>query len=280
MSINLHGGRIGILAGSGDLPKEIIAKCQSDDIDFFAVYFKGQSDQDVIDDIPSKIVKLGQTQKTINILKAENCTHIIFAGGIKRPGLFDIKPDIRTTKLFAKLGLGAVGDDRLLRAIRGELESEGFLILGAHDILPNLVTEKGILGDIEPDDVDMADIQFGWQVLEDMGRHDIGQACIVQQGVVLGVEAIEGTDALIERAGQYLRSGGGGVLVKRSKPNQDQSMDLPTVGEVTIENLAEAGLKGLALEAGASQILNPSETISHADSNRIFVIGVTKEDLK
>lgn len=278
-TFNLHGGRLGILAGSGDLPKNLLKQCTKDKLDHFAIYFKGQSEQDRDPDTPSKIVKLGQTQKTIDILKSENCTHIVFAGGIKRPGLFDIKPDLRTTKFFSKLGLGAVGDDRLLRAVRDELETEGFLIVGAHDILPDLLTPVGVLTDKAPDDRAWQDIKTGWTVLDKLGKLDIGQACIVQQGVVLGVEAIEGTDALIERCGQYLRKGGGGVLVKRSKPGQDKSLDLPTVGEVTIEKLADAGFAGVALEAKNSQILHQTETVSCANGKGLFVVGVTKKDL-
>jgi len=279
MLADLHGGRLGILAGSGDLPKEIIAHCKAEKIDHFAIYFKGQSEDERLDDVPSKVLRLGQTQKTVDTLKSENCTHIVFAGAIKRPSIFDLRPDLRTTKFFARLGLGAVGDDRMLRAVRSELESDGFLILGAHDILQNVLTPRGVLTDVKPDARDMADIKTGWRVLDTLGKLDIGQSCIIQQGLVLGVEAVEGTDALIERSGDYKRKGGGGVLVKRSKPNQDMSLDVPTVGEITVDRLKEAGLRGMALEADGTQILYQSEVISHANAAGIFIIGINADEI-
>lgn len=278
MTIDLHGGRLGILAGGGDLPHELIRHCELHDIDYHVVFFKGQYADDIPADINHNVLKLGQTQKTINLLKDQNCTHIIFAGHIRRPSVFDLKPDLRTAKFFTKMGMGAAGDDRLLRAIRAELESEGFLVLGAHDILPDILTPEGLLTQISPDIKDWEDIKTAYNVLEQTGALDIGQGCVVQHGIVLGVEAVEGTDALIDRSGMHKRGGGGGVLVKRSKPGQDLSLDLPTAGEVTIENLKNAGLKGLALEAGKSQILHLTETVSAADAAGIFIIGFTADE--
>lgn len=280
MAVDLHGGRLGILAGSGDLPKRIIQQCHQDERKCFAVYFKGQSDGDVADDVPHCVIRLGQTQKTIDILKKEKCTHVVFAGAIKRPALFDLRPDIRTTRLFTRLGLGAVGDDKLLRGIRAELEDEGFIVLGAHDLVPDLLTPAKLLTRTAPDQQDWADIRSGWHVVEKLGALDIGQACVMQQGIALGVEAVEGTDALIQRAGIYKRGGGGGVLVKRSKPGQDTSLDLPTIGVHTVDAVKEAGLKGIALEAGRSQILHQSETISAANAAGLFITGLTDADIK
>ena len=277
--IDLNGGRLGILAGSGDLPQEIFEHCQTNDIDCYALYFKGQSDTEIFPDVDHSIVKLGQAQKSLNLLKKNGCTHIVFAGSIRRPGLFDIRPDLRAARFFKKLGLGAAGDDRLLRAIRRELEEEGFLILGAHDILPQVLTPLGNISETVPSDQDMEDIKYGWKVLEKTGELDVGQACIVQQGIVLGIEAAEGTDALIERCGDLVKKGGGGVLVKRAKPTQDMSLDLPTVGEVTVQKLQAAGLDGMALEAGRSQILNQTETISAANAAGLFVIGLDGQDV-
>lgn len=280
MTVDLHGGRLGILAGSGNLPHRIIQHCQQSEQQCFAVYFKGQSEAEASEKTPHKVVRLGQTQKTIDLLKKENCTHVVFAGGMKRPSLLDMRPDVRTTRMFARLGLGAVGDDKLLRGIREELESEGFIVLGAHDLIPDLLTPEGILTKAAPDDRDWADIRSGWQVIETIGGLDIGQACVMQQGITLGVEAVEGTDAMIRRAGVYLRGGGGGVLVKRSKPGQDTKLDLPTIGLQTVDAVKDAGLKGIAVEAGASQILHQTETIAAANAAKIFVVGVTQADIK
>ena len=277
--MSLNGGRLGVLAGRGDLPKDIIEFCLTNDVDCYALLFKGQSDLPADIDVLSDTVRLGQTQKSIDLLKKNGCTHIVFAGHIQRPGLLDLRPDLRTARFFTRLGLGAAGDDRLLRAIRQELEGEGFLILGAQDILPGLLTPNGALTNDQPNAADWSDIRYGAAILETISPFDIGQSCVVQQGMVLGIEAIEGTTALIERAGNHKRKGESGVLVKRAKAGQDMALDVPTIGEQTIEEIKKAGLKGIALEAERSQILNMSETVAAAEAAGGFIVGFHADDV-
>ncbi|MCK5556178.1 MAG: LpxI family protein, partial [Alphaproteobacteria bacterium] len=154
-----------------------------------------------------------------------------------------------------------------------ELEKEGFRLVGAHEIEPRLITPEGILTKKAPSPENKTDIEYGIKVVKALGRLDVGQAAVVQQGIVLGVEAAEGTDALLERCVGLRRKGRGGVLVKTCKPQQDTRIDLPTIGLRTIRYAWEAGLEGVAVEAGASLLLDRDEAISAANKLGFFIEG-------
>jgi len=193
---------------------------------------------------------------------------------VRRPSLASLMPDWRAAKFFARIGLRALGDDGLLSAIIKELELEGFRVVGIESILGGLLAPKGPLGRIEPDEQARADIARGLEVARALGALDIGQAAVVQQGIVLGVEAADGTDALIARAGSLRREGPGGVLVKIAKPGQERRVDLPTIGVRTVEAAANAGLRGIAVEAGAALVVDRAAVAAAADGAALFVLGV------
>ena len=195
-------------------------------------------------------------------------------GTIRRPGFFDLMPDLRTTAFFAKIGMKSLGDDGILRALVKEIESEGMAVKGVHEVLPEILVKKGILGKYKPDKQAEADIRRGIEVALELGKLDVGQAVVVQQGLVLGVEGIEGTDELIRRCGDYRRKGEGGVLVKLRKPQQDMRIDLPTIGPRSVTRAKESGLRGIALHAGNGLIVDEDEVIRQADKEGLFVIGV------
>jgi len=157
----------------------------------------------------------------------------------------------------------------------GELESEGFHVVSVDSILADALAPAGPLGTLRPDAEAEADITLGVKAALALGALDIGQAVVVQQGLVLGVEAIEGTDALIERCATLSREGPGGVLVKGAKPGQERRADLPTVGPRTVTRAQAAGLRGIAVEAGATLLLDRDEMAATADRAGLFVIGVT-----
>lgn len=265
--------RLGIIAGGGGLPQKLINACQRDKQPFFVLALKGQADDVLLKDMPHAWVSLGATDASIKILKENDVDRIVMAGSVRRPGLFDIKPDLRTIQLFMKLGKKAFGDDVLLRAIADLLEQEGFVVIGAHEVEPNLITPKGILGKIQPQPESRADVEFGIILTKALGHLDVGQAAVVQQGVTLGVEAIEGTDSLLDRCLHLKRKGHGGVLVKSCKPQQDRRFDLPAVGIRTVRKVYQAGLAGIAIEAGASFLLDREEVIDAADKLGLFIMG-------
>lgn len=270
----MNMSKIGIIAGGGNLPKQLINHCTNQNIPFFVVGMHGQTDPALLNDTPHVWTHLGQTSKTIKAMKAQDVKRLVMVGGVRRPALTEIRPDMRTLKLFTRLGKRAFGDDALLRAIAGELESEGFEIVGAHDVLPNILIEKGVLGKHKPNKAQQRDIERGIEVATNLGQLDVGQSVVVQQGIVLGVEAVEGTDALLSRCTDLKRKGAGGVLVKITKPQQDKRLDLPTMGIRTIENAIDAGLSGVTLTAGGGLLLDREDMIKLADKAGLFLMGI------
>lgn len=268
--------KLGILAGSGRLPGLLIDSCRASGRDFFVLAFKGQADPAVVEGAPHAWVRLGAAGQGFAILRAQGVEELVMAGGVRRPSLIDLRPDLQAIRFFARLGRRGLGDDGLLRAVIDLLEREGFHVVGADELLPALRAEAGPLGMHRPDGQAGADINRGIEVLSALGTVDIGQAVVVQQGIVLGVEAVEGTDALIERCGALKREGPGGVLVKFSKSGQETRVDLPTIGCDTIERAIAAGLAGIAVEAGATLVVDRAELVRRADQAGLFVIGVQR----
>lgn len=268
--------KLGIVAGGGRLPGLLIDACRAIGRDFFVLALKGQADPAVVEPAPHEWIRLGAAGKGFSILHDQGVEELVMAGHIRRPSLADMRPDLRVIRFFAKLGRKGVGDDGLLRAVIRELEEEGFKVVGADELLPTLKAEEGPLGEHRPDSQAEADIARGTAVLTALGTVDIGQAVIVQQGIVLAVEAVEGTDAMIERSGALRRDGPGGVLVKLSKPGQETRVDLPTVGPDTVTRAAAAGLRGIAVEAGGTIIVDRAELIERADREGLFVVGIPR----
>lgn len=266
--------KLAILAGGGVLPRRLAEAAQGMGRPVFVLAFNGQTEPKTIEGFEHHWVRLGAAGEAIDTLKKNNVEELVMAGHIRRPSIAELMPDWRAAKLFAKAGLAAAGDDGLLTAVRRELEGEGFRLIGAQDILTGLLTPAGTLGQHVPDTEAERDINRGIGVLRALAPQDVGQAAVVQQGLVLGIEAAEGTAALIRRAGELRREGAGGVLVKLAKPQQDKLLDLPTIGVDTIQQAKEAGLRGIALEAGRSLLLDRAETVAKADAAGLFLIGL------
>jgi DUF1009 family protein len=264
--------RLGIIAGGGALPARLAEACRRDGRDHFILGLEGQTDKSLS---PHAWSRLGATDAAVKILKDHGVDSLVMAGAVRRPTLSELRPDWRTIQVFARLGAKAFGDDMLLRAVAGELEKDGFKIVGAHEVEPALLTKPGIIGKIRPSPEHQADIDMGINVTKELGRLDIGQGAVVQQGIVLAVEAVEGTDALIARCRSLCRKGRGGVLVKSCKPQQDRRIDLPAIGIRTVRNCFEAGIEGIAVEAGASVILDKDAVAEAADKLGMFVVGFT-----
>ena len=225
-------------------------------------------------------MRLGQAGSGFKKFKEEGVDEVVMIGTIKRPTLHDLIPDFRTTAFFAKVGMKALGDDGLLRAVIKEIEGEGMTVRGIQEVMPDILVKEGVLGKHKPDKQAMADIRRGIEVALVLGELDVGQSVIVQQGLVLGVEGIEGTDELIRRCGDYRRKGAGGVLVKLRKPQQDMRIDLPTIGTRSVLRAKESGLRGIAVHAGNGLIVDEAEMIKTADKEGLFVIGVNPGDFK
>lgn len=267
--------KIGIIAGSGSLPAALADECLKAGHPFFVVALKGHADlKTFAQGIPLQEIRLGAIGKTFSLLKEQGVTDLVLVGGVRRPSVAELCPDWRGWSFYARLGVKALGDDGLLRAVIQETESEGFTVRGIHELMPQLLAPVGVLGAVEPNDMDEADIQRGIQVAKLLGEADVGQSVIVQQGLVLAVEGVEGTAALINRSKELKRKGDGGVLVKMVKPNQERRVDLPTIGVETVKAVYAAGLKGIAVEAQGVLIADVAQTVQEADTLGVFIKGV------
>jgi DUF1009 family protein len=267
-------GKLGILAGAGELPRRVIEACRSAERPFFVLGFVDETDPAILADVPHAIVRLGAAGEGFRVLREAGVDEIVFAGGIRRPSVTSLRPDWRAAKFFARIGYRALGDNGLLSAVIKELESEGFRVIGADTVLGRALAPSGPFGRAVPDAQAESDIAHGLSVARALGRLDIGQSVVVQQGLVLGVEAIEGTDALLARCGSLRREGPGGVLVKIAKPAQERRADLPTIGTRTVTAASAAGLRGIAVEAGSTIVIDRVGIIEAADRAGLFVVGV------
>ena len=266
--------KLGILAGAGELPLRVIDACRAADRPFFVIAFEGSADPATVAAAPHAWIRLGAAAEGLRILRENGVEELVLAGGVRRPSMLQLRPDWRTAKFFARIGYRALGDDGLLRSIIRELEEvEGFRVVGLDVVLGSALAPLGPLGRQAPDEQALRDIEHGFKIVRALGALDIGQAVVVQQGLVLGVEAIEGTDALIERCTGLRRDGPGGVLVKGTKPGQERRADLPTIGPRTVTRAAAAGLRGIAVEAGATLLVDRAELVAAADRAGLFVVG-------
>lgn len=262
--------RLGIIAGGGSLPRRLASVARERGWPVYMLGLRGQTDPATATDFS---VRLGAAARAIQLLKAEGVDTLVMAGHVRRPALGELKPDWRTLQLFARLGRRALGDDTLLRAVAQELEGEGFNIIAPHEIDPTLLSPAGALSRRVPTAEEEQDIARGIDVARTLGRLDVGQGVVVQQGIVLAVEAVEGTDTMLARCQKLRRRGSGGVLVKACKPQQDTRIDLPTIGLRTLTRAYQAGLSGVAIEAGASLLLDQDEVRETADRLGLFVTG-------
>ncbi len=266
---------LGILAGGGPLPGRVAAAARAAGRPVFIVALEGFAEPAVVQGYPNATVRLGAAGRILALLREHRCRDVVLIGPVRRPSFLDLRPDAEGTRLLARIGRAAFGgDDGLLAAVHRVLAEEGFRVVGAHEIVTEALGSAGQLGGVAPDAQAMADIERGRAVARALGSVDVGQACVVQLGIVLAVEAIEGTDAMLARAGALRRPGPGGVLVKLVKPGQDRRADLPTIGPGTVTHAAAATLRGIAFEAGGTLLTDRAATIAAADRAGLFLLGV------
>ncbi len=266
--------KLGIIAGGGHLPKQLIDHCHQEGRPFALVCLKDSALPETIGNEQCLWIRLGEAGKAISFFKKEGVREIVMIGGVKRPSLFHLRPDWWTAKFLVKIGFKAFGDDNLLTSVINYIETEGFKIIGIHDVMGNILAGEGVLGKYRPDKQALDDIDHGLKIALGLGALDVGQSVVVQQGIVLGVEAVEGTDELIKRCKNLARSGVGGVLIKTKKPNQEQRADLPTIGVQTVINAYESGLRGIAVQSGKTLIVDQDSVVKKADELGIFIVGV------
>lgn len=265
---------LGLVAGGGQFPFLVAGEARKLGYAVVAVAFNKDTDTE-IDQYVSKAewIKLGQLGKLIKFFKENNVDQVVFAGPINKPGAFDIRPDIRAIRLL--FSLKSRNDNSLLTAVAGELESEGLEVVSALKFVPGLVSPVGNISRRRPSAAEKNDILFGWPLLKNIGAMDIGQCLIVKERAVVAVEAIEGTDQTILRAGSLIKKDF--TVLKTFKPGQDERIDLPAMGLKTIETMIQAGASCLAYEAGKSLFFDLDEALKLARENKISIIGIDPE---
>ncbi len=266
---------LGIIAGAGMLPLALVKKCEQMGLPVAVVALNGSANPDDFAPHLRTSFSIGRGKSIVRFFQNNGVQNIVMIGAVRRPSFWELRPDfwtlIRAIPLLLRLRLG---DDGLLRAVRKILEREGLRVQGIQTYLPDLIAAVGPMGHRIPDNDAVYDIQRGLAVARVLGLADVGQSVVVQGGIVLGVEAIEGTGALIKRCGELKRVGPGPILIKASKPDQDRDIDLPTIGPDTITAAAIAGFRGIAVQAGSTLIVDPVQVTELAEAHQLFVFGV------
>jgi UDP-2,3-diacylglucosamine hydrolase len=276
-------GTLGIIAGGGDLPLAIAQCATQAGRDVFIAALQGMADEGVAK-YPHDWASIGEAGKILRLFREHGCDDVLLAGRVSRPKWADVKFDAKGLMTLPKvIAAGLKGDDSILRLLVDNIESEGFHVVGAVEAAPALLAPAGRLGRVAPSEQDHADIALAARVVRRLGALDIGQAAAVCEGLVLAVEAAEGTDAMIARIAtlpENLRGAPGkpkGVLVKAPKPTQDRKTDLPVIGVETVRKAASVGLRGIAVEAQGALIVNRSGVIEAADAAGMFVFGFERD---
>ena len=272
--------KLGLIAGGGGLPVTLAHHCLDTGRALFVVRLKGFADPE-LDEFPGAEVGIAQFGRAIRVMRAAGVEAACFAGKVSRPDFSKLQPDLTTLKLLPGIiAAAARGDDALLSHLIGILEKAGFHAEGAHEVMGELTLPLGPLGRHRPRPVDETDAAKALTVARAIGRMDIGQGAVVCAGVVLAVEAQEGTDAMLRRVAELpeaIRGAAGrraGVLAKAPRPMQEVRIDLPTIGPHTLQRAARAGLAGIAGEAGKVLVLDREAFIQLADELGLFVIGL------
>ena len=270
--------KIGLISGGGQFPTLFARKAAEKGYQVVAVGFHGETDEGLsqyVDDFCW--LHLGQVTRLLRYFKSHSVQEAVMLGTIKKTNIFkDIKPDLKALAFIAR-NL-RTHDDSVLSAFANLLEKEGVFIKSSTFLLPELISPAGCWTRRKPDAAERRDIFQGFRIAREIGRLDIGQCVVISNGTILAVEAIDGTDATIER-GAALSRGDGAVVVKLSKPQQDLRFDLPSSGCETIETMHRAGADILVLEAGKSLSFDREEMIRLADEYNISISGMTDDDL-
>ncbi len=270
--------KIGLIAGGGSLPHEIITNAHQQGYAIYVAALRGFSEPKDFS-VDGDAYSFTDLRNMIKCFKQKKCTHITFAGKVSRPDFGTIKPSIRDIPLFTKiLSAAARGDDGLLKFMVSFFEDEGFNILAPQDICTSTLMIEGCLGKIEPAKNMFDDMEKALNIAKLIGSADIGQGAIVNKGLVLAVEAQEGTDLMLERVAAFPKEIRGGVLAKCLKPGQEERVDMPTIGLTTVEMAIKAELNGIVLVARQAFIMNRSEVIELADKHGVFIHGVKADE--
>lgn len=270
---------LGLIAGSGPLPFEVARAARERGLGLAVAAIEDNTDPALEREVagPFQWLNAGELGKLVEFLRGSGAREVILAGAVsKRALLADpkrLRPDARALALLGRLA--ARGDDAILRAVAEELEAEGLPVVESTRYLGERMTRRGVHCGPPLEPAVREDLALGLRVIESLGAHDVGQACVVRQGTVLAVEALEGTDRMVRRAAEF---GAGAVLVKAAKREQDMRFDVPVIGPGTLEVAAEARLRAIGLEVGRTLVLEPERSYRAAERAGVTIVGLGPED--
>ena len=277
------GEPLAIICGGGSFPAAVADAVAQGGRRPVMFGVRGWADPKVVERYTHHWIAIGQAGRFFRLTRAEHCREGLFIGTLLRPPITQIRLDWFSIRQMPRvIHLFRGGDDWLLSGLAKLMEENGLRIVGVADVAPEIVAPEGTLSRAHPSLRDRADIARALELIAALGPFDVGQAAIVANNHVLAVEAAEGTDNMLARIADLRQQrrlttpAGVGVLVKAPKPGQDRRFDLPAVGRQTIENVARAGLAGLAVAAGGTIIADAAEVTAAADRAGIFFVGVSE----
>jgi DUF1009 family protein len=266
--------KIGLIAGSGQFPLIFCRQAKASGYHVFVAAYVNEADpklEEIADHL--EWLHLGQVKRLINFFKKNQITQTVMMGAIRKTSLFkDVKPDMKAISMIA--GMRHTHDDGILRAFADTLEKNGIVVRPSTFLLPDIIAQKGCWTRRKPSRSEKADIKIGWHVAKEIGRLDIGQCVVVGGGSVLAVEAIDGTDATIQRGGRLGK--GNAVVVKVCKPIQDERFDVPAVGVQTIQSMHESGVELLVIEAEKAVVFDREAMIALANEKGIGIVAIDR----
>ncbi|WP_395648337.1 LpxI family protein [Terricaulis sp.] len=277
--------KLGLIAGGGELPVLLAEHLKAGGSPYFVARIAPYADA-ALDAHPGATLGLGAMGARMKAMKDAGVDAIVLIGQVPRPDLGKLELDEGAIAMLpAIMAALQEGDDTLLRAVLSEHEKAGFRVLGADAVMADLLARPGVWGAVEPTPKQFGDVKRAAKLAAAIGSYDVGQGVVVADGVVLAVEAQEGTDRMLARVAEFPETLRGsaerrrGVLVKRPKPIQDMRIDLPVVGVQTIERAASAGLAGVAVQAGSALVVRREAIIAAADKAGLFVLGFDPADV-
>jgi len=268
------GMALGLIAGAGGLPLEAARLLRGQGHSLFAIAFQGLTDSALEKEVDeSRWLQLGRLEEMADALHEMGTRNLVLIGKVPKALLFQeqtiARPDAEAIRLLSEER--DRGDEPLMQAIARWLEGRGFRLCDQGEMLAAMLAPVGLLSARPPSESELSDFAVGWPVVQELGRVGVGQCVVVNHASILAVEAIEGTDAVIRRAGAL--GGRGATVIKASRPGQDRRFDLPAVGVGTIDAMLEAGASALAIEAGSTLVLDQQNMIEAADRADIAVWG-------
>lgn len=266
-------GPLGLLAGNGDFPVALARAVRASGREVVVVAHRGETERG-IERVASEVtwIRLGQLQRALEAFRSRGVREAVLLGGITKTAFFgNVRPDPVALRLIARVAIRS--DDHLLRAIAGFFEEEGIHIVGSTPWLSSVAAPEGVFGKHQPTSDELADVEYGLALAVGLGQFDVGQTVVVKERAPVALEAIEGTDACIARAGKL--AGKGAVVVKVVKPHQDARFDLPAAGSRTVKVCAKAGVRVLAVQANGVILADREEMIRLADRLGVVLMGVT-----